>query len=71
MVRRHIIAPDSQLCETECGGVETTHHLFLSYHVFASLCYLIHPVFASLWHLIRGWVGTTSADSYQLHDHFV
>jgi hypothetical protein len=45
-VRRHIITLDSQLCVIGCGGVETTHHLFLS-------C----PVFAPLWHLIRGWVG--------------
>jgi hypothetical protein len=42
LVRRHIITPDSQLCVTGCGGVETTHHLFLS-------C----SVFTSLWHLIR------------------
>jgi hypothetical protein len=60
LVRRHIIAPDAQLCVTSCGGVETVHHLFPSY-----------PVFASLLHLIRGWVGTSAADPYLLSDHFV
>jgi hypothetical protein len=53
LVRRHIITPDSQLCVTGCGGVETTHHMFLS-------C----PIFASLWHLIRGWVGVSVADLF-------
>jgi hypothetical protein len=60
LVRRHIITPDSQLCVTGCGGVETVHHLFLS-------CL----VFASLWHLIRGWVDTSTTDLYQLQDHFI
>jgi hypothetical protein len=59
-VRRHIIAPDSQLCATGCGGEETVHHMFLS-------C----PTVAPLWHLIRGWVGISTADPYLLRDHFV
>jgi hypothetical protein len=40
--------------------VEIAHHLFLS-------C----PVHASSWHLLRDWVGTSAADPYLLHDHFV
>jgi hypothetical protein len=41
LVRRHIIPPDAGMCVTGCGGVETTHHLFLS-------C----PVFSPLWSLV-------------------
>jgi hypothetical protein len=61
LVRRNIIAHDSQLCVSSCGGVESAHHLFLS-------C----PVFASLWGLVRHWVGTSSTDPFKLHhNHFV
>jgi hypothetical protein len=59
-MRRHIIAHDSQFCVTGCGGVETSLHLFFS-------C----PFFASLWCLIRDWVGTSSADPFHKQDHFV
>jgi hypothetical protein len=37
LVRRHIIALDSQFCVTGCSGIETTQHLFLSCPVFAPL----------------------------------
>jgi hypothetical protein len=60
LVRRHIISSDASLCVTGCGGVETAHHLFLS-------C----PVFASLWSLVRSWIGISSADPLVLHDHFL
>jgi hypothetical protein len=60
LVQRHIITPDSQLCVTGCGGVEITLHPFFS-------C----SVFASLWHLICNWVGTSAVDPYRLQDHFV
>jgi hypothetical protein len=60
LVRRHIITPDSPALCDWLWGVETTHHLFLSF-----------PVFASLWHLVRGWVGTSTTDPYWLQDHFV
>jgi hypothetical protein len=60
LVRRHIIPHDAQLCVTGCGGVETAHHMFLS-------C----PVLASLWCLVRNWVGISSADPFQIQDHFV
>ncbi|GAU50875.1 hypothetical protein TSUD_88620 [Trifolium subterraneum] len=37
LVTRNIIPQDFQLCVHGCGGLETTHHLFLSYSVFAPL----------------------------------
>ncbi|KAK2369885.1 hypothetical protein QL285_082984 [Trifolium repens] len=53
LVRRHIIAYDAQLCVIGCGGVKTAHHLFMS-------C----PVLASLWCLVRNWVGISTADLF-------
>jgi hypothetical protein len=53
LVRRHIIAYDAQLCVIGCGGVKTAHHLFMS-------C----PVLASLWCLVRNWVGISAADLF-------
>jgi hypothetical protein len=60
LVRRHIIASDSQFFVTRCGGIETTQHLFLS-------C----PIFAPLWSSIRAWIGISSVDPLLLPDHFV
>ncbi|MCH80856.1 70 kDa peptidyl-prolyl isomerase [Trifolium medium] len=60
LVRRNIISHDSQLCVSGCGGLETSHHLFLS-------C----PVFAPLWCLVKSWIGISSADPDLLQDHFV
>ncbi|GAU25751.1 hypothetical protein TSUD_216830 [Trifolium subterraneum] len=34
---RGIITPEAQLCVTGCGGIETTHHLFISCNLFGSL----------------------------------
>jgi hypothetical protein len=51
---------DSRFCVTGCGGVETSHHLFL-------FC----PFFASLWCLVRDLVGTSSVDPFLIQDHFV
>jgi hypothetical protein len=42
------------------GGLETAHHLFLSY-----------PVFALLWSLVRTWVAFSLADSLLIRDHFI
>ncbi|MCH79613.1 cysteine-rich receptor-like protein kinase, partial [Trifolium medium] len=58
LVARHIIPVDSQLCASGCGGLETVHHMFLS-------C----PVFAPLWHLVRAWIGVSTADPDSLQDH--
>jgi hypothetical protein len=60
LVRRHVIHPNAGLCVTGCGSMETAHHLFLSY-----------PVFAPLWNLIRSWVSFSSADPLMLYDHFL
>jgi len=57
---RNIISHDFQFCVTGCGGLETTHHLFLS-----SL------VFTRLWGMVRSWIGVSSADSNLVHDQFV
>jgi hypothetical protein len=59
-VKRHILHPNAGLCVTDCGGVETVHHLFLP-------C----PVFTPLWSLVRSWVGVSSADPLLIHDHFL
>ncbi|MCH82214.1 kinesin-like protein [Trifolium medium] len=45
---------------TGCGGLETTHHLFLS-------C----PVFGPLWRLVRAWIGISTAGLNTLQDHLV
>ncbi|PNX58748.1 70 kDa peptidyl-prolyl isomerase [Trifolium pratense] len=60
LVARHIIHPDSQFYVTGCGGMETTHHLFMS-------C----PIFAPLRRLIRAWIGIFTADPNTLQDHLV
>jgi hypothetical protein len=60
LARHNIISHDSQLCVIGCGGLETAQHLFLS-------C----PVFASLWGLVRSWIGVSSADPISLQDHFL
>ncbi|GAU19884.1 hypothetical protein TSUD_171100 [Trifolium subterraneum] len=46
LTTHNIIPQDSQMCVTVCGGLETTHHLFLS-------C----PIFASLWGSVGSWVA--------------
>jgi hypothetical protein len=60
LAQRNIISHDSQLCVTECGGLETAQHLFLSCHVVAHI-----------WGLVRSWIGVSSADPVSLQDHFL
>jgi len=60
LVTRNIISRDSQFCVTGCGGLETTHHLLLSY-----------PVFTPLWCMVRSWIGISSADVNVLQNHHV
>jgi len=43
-----------------CGGFETAHHMFLS-------C----SRFASLWGLVRSWLGISSADPCYLQEHAI
>jgi hypothetical protein len=60
LVRRHMITYDSHFCVTDCGGVQTAQHIFLS-------C----PVLAPLWSLIRTWVGISLAGPFFIQDNFV
>jgi hypothetical protein len=60
LVTRGIISPDLQLCAAGCGGIETSHHLFIS-------C----STFGPLWALVRSWIGFSAVDAYSLPEHFV
>jgi hypothetical protein len=59
-VTRGILSPDLALCVTGCGGTDSAHHLFLS-------C----GTFGFLWPLVRAWIDFSTADAYNLSDHFV
>jgi len=48
------------VCVSGCGSIESTQHLLLS-------C----PSFASLWPLVRDWIGFMGVDSNVLFGHFV
>ncbi|GAU20289.1 hypothetical protein TSUD_337700 [Trifolium subterraneum] len=60
LVTRGILSPTAHLCVSDCGEVETTHHLFIS-------C----STFGFLWTSVRSWVGITLVESTSLRDHFV
>jgi hypothetical protein len=45
---------------SECGGVESAQHLFLS-------C----STFGSLWVLVRSWIGFSTADAHIISVHFL
>jgi hypothetical protein len=60
LVTRGVISPEAAMCVSSCDTVESAQHLFL-------LC----PTFASLWSLVRDWIGFMGVDSNVLSDHFV
>ncbi|KAK2382749.1 hypothetical protein QL285_070265 [Trifolium repens] len=60
LVARGIISPEAHLCVTGCGGIETAQHIFIS-------C----STFASLWGLVRSWIGSSAVDAHALPEHFV
>jgi hypothetical protein len=60
LVARGIISPEAHFCVSGCGGIETAQHIFLS-------C----STFASLWGLVRSWIGFSAVDAHTLPDHFV
>ena len=55
-----LISRESQLCMSECGGVEIVQHLVLSF-----------PCFAPLWGLVRSWLDIFVANPFLLQDHFI
>jgi hypothetical protein len=59
LMARVIISLEAQLCVSGCGEVETAQHMFVS-------C----TIFRELWHLVRGWIEVSGADSFAIHDHF-
>ena len=60
LVARGIISPEAHFCVSGCGGIETAQHIFLS-------C----STFASLWGLVRSWIGFSAVDAHAHPDHFV
>ena len=60
LVHRQIISSETSLCVSDCGLVETSHHLFLSCNIFSSL-----------WPLVRHWLGIIGVDTNIIADHFL
>jgi hypothetical protein len=60
LVHRRVISSEASLCVSECGLVETSHHLFLSCNIYSSL-----------WTLVRHWLGITGVDTNVIADHFL
>jgi hypothetical protein len=60
LVNRGVIYSEVAVCVSGCGSIEWAQHLSLS-------C----PTFASLWPLVRNWIGFMGVDSNVLSDHFV
>jgi len=60
LVNIGVIFSNASFCVSGCCFVETTHHLFL----FCS-------TFASLWPLVRHWIGFIGVESNILSDHFL
>jgi hypothetical protein len=60
LVDRGIISPEVHFCVSDCGGIETTQHLFLS-------C----STFGSLWALVRSWIDFLAVYPHALPDHVV
>jgi len=60
LVHRGVIPSEASTCVSDCGFVETTHHLFLS-------CI----TYSSLWPLVRHWLGIIGVDSNVIADHFL
>jgi len=57
---RGILSHENHLCVGGCRLEETSHHLFLS-------C----PIFGSVWHHLRRWLGILGVDHMCLSDHFL
>ena len=59
LATRGVISTEAHLCVAGCGHVKDVQHLFLS-------C----SVFASLWSLLRAWIGFDGVDTQVILDHF-
>jgi len=60
LIRRGVISPEAGLCVSGCGTLESAQHLFLS-------C----STFATLWPMVRDWIGFLGVDTNVMTDHFV
>ena len=60
LVSRGVMASEAALCISGCGTIESAQHLWLS-------CF----AFASLWPMVRDWIGFMGVDSNVLSGHFV
>jgi len=59
LATRGVISPEARYCVAGCGYLEDAQHVFL-------LC----PHFASLWSMVRAWIGFDGVDTQAIHDHF-
>jgi len=59
LVTRGVTPTEARLCVVGCSHVEDAHHLFLS-------C----STFASLWPLVRAWIGFDGVDIQVISDYF-
>jgi hypothetical protein len=59
MATRGLISLEARFCMAGCGHLEDAHHMFL-------LC----PHFASLWPMVRAWIGFDCVDTQVIQDHF-
>jgi hypothetical protein len=60
LVHRRVISSEAYLCVSECGLVETSRHLFLSWNIYSSL-----------WPLVRHWLSITDVDTNVIAAHFL
>ena len=59
LLNRGILSHEAAICSDVCGQAETASHLFLQ-------C----DTYASMWQLVRSWLGVSGVDPPSLHDHF-
>jgi len=54
-----VLPSEEVICSAVCGQAETTSHLFLH-------C----DTYASMWQLVRSWLGVSGVNPPSLHEHF-
>jgi len=60
LIYRGVVSPETGMCVSGCGSLESAQHLFL-------YC----PTFAALWPMVCDWIGFDGVDTDVLSDHFV